>query len=426
MKSPTAKGTGSSRVVDCCQICEHKDLKPILFVGYLPPVNTMPEVGSQPKEEGSYPAQLLLCPRCRLIQLGLVVDAEILFPSSYPYTSSTTRILRENFAELYQECGSLFELLPEHLVVDIGSNDGNLLSNFKDHHVVCGVTPEKIGEIAIARGIPTILSYFGKPVVEEILARHGKARLVTATNVFAHMEDVHTVLEGILDLLDEDGVFLTESHYVLDLVETVQYDTIYHEHLRYYSLHSLKYLLERHGLEVFHVKPIPTHGGSIRVYAARPGKQSVQASVARQLAVEEERLNDESLARFRQAVQQSRLDLWALVAQLRSQGKSIVGVSAPSRASTLISYLGFDEGILDAVVEIKGSHKIGKYIPGTLIPVVEEGLLFSTSQPDYALLLAWHIADELIPKLRQLGFKNQFIVPLPTPRIVNPEGGANP
>ena len=426
MNSSIAKGTGGSRVVDRCQVCDHKELKPILFAGYLPPVNTMPEVGSQPKEEGAYPAQLLLCPQCRLIQLGLVVDAEILFPSSYPYTSSTTRILRENFADLYQECRALFELLPEHLVVDIGSNDGNLLSNFKDHHVVCGVTPEKIGEIAIARGIPTILSYFGKPVVEEILARHGKARLVTATNVFAHMEDVHTVLGAIMDLLDEDGVFLTESHYVLDLVETVQYDTIYHEHLRYYSLHSLKYLLERHGLEVFHVKPIPTHGGSIRVYAARPGKQPVRDSVARQLAIEEQRLNDESLARFRQAVQQSRLDLWALVAQLRSQGKTIVGVSAPSRASTLISYLGFDEGILDAVVEIKGSHKIGKYIPGTLIPVVEEGLLFSSSQPDYALLLAWHIADELIPKLRQLGFKNQFIVPLPTPRIVDLEGGANP
>lgn len=240
------------------------------------------------------------------------------------------------------------------------------------------------------------------------------------------MEDVHTVLGAIMDLLNEDGVFLTESHYVLDLVETVQYDTIYHEHLRYYSLHSLKYLLERHGLEVFHVKPIPTHGGSIRVYAARPGKQPVRDSVARQLAIEEQRLNDESLARFRQAVQQSRLDLWALVAQLRSQGKTIVGVSAPSRASTLISYLGFDDGILDAVVEIKGSHKIGKYIPGTLIPVVEEGLLFSSSQPDYALLLAWHIADELIPKLRQLGFKNKFIVPLPTPRIVDLEGGANP
>ena len=417
----TTMGTGSSAVVERCQVCDHGDLKPIMFAGYLPPVNTMPPIGSQPKEEGAYPAQLLICPRCRLIQLGLVVDAKILFPSSYPYTSSTTKILRENFADLYQESRSLFELKPEHLVVDIGSNDGNLLSNFKDHHVVCGVTPEKIGEIAIARGIPTIIDYFGAGVVEQILGQHGPARMVTATNVFAHMEDVHTVLDGILKLLDDDGVFLTESHYVLDLVETVQYDTIYHEHLRYYSLHSLSYLLKMHGLEVFHVKPIPTHGGSIRVYACRPGKHEVRASVDKQLKIEEDRLSDDSLVKFRQAVQQSRLDLWSIVARIRSQGKSIMGVSAPSRASTLITYLGFDDGILDAVVEIKGSHKIGKYIPGTLIPVIEEDVLFGPEQPDYALLLAWHIADELIPKLRQFGFKNSFIVPLPEPRIVNPD-----
>lgn len=415
---PNTMGTGTSTVVDRCQVCSNTELKPILFVGYLPPVNTMPVIGERPREQSAYPAELLLCPRCQLIQLGLIVDAEILFPSSYPYTSSTTRILRENFADLYQECLGLFDLKAEHLVVDIGSNDGNLLSNFKDNHVVCGVTPEKIGEIAISRGIPTFISYFGAPVVNKILQQYGPARLVTATNVFAHIEDVHTVLDGVLELLDEDGVFLTESHYVLDLVNTVQYDTIYHEHLRYYSLHSLKYLLEMHGLEVFHVKPIPTHGGSIRVYSARKGHHVVQDSVERQLQREQSELGVAALEAFARAVRQSRSDLWNIIAQIKAEGKSIVGVSAPSRASTLIAYVGIDNGILDAVVEVKGSHKIGKYVPGTLIPVVEEGLLFSSSQPDYALLLAWHIADELIPKLRQLGFKNQFIVPLPVPRIV--------
>ncbi len=412
-------GTGTSTVVERCQVCDCEELRSLLFVGYLPPVNTMPTIGARPKEEASYPAELLLCPNCRLIQLGLVVDAHILFPSSYPYTSSTTKVLRENFSDLYRECRELFELKSDHLVVDIGSNDGNLLSNFQDHHIVCGVTPEKIGEIAIARGIPTIISYFGEQVVETIKSQHGFARLVTATNVFAHMEDIHGVLDSVLKLLDDDGVFVTESHYVLDLVNTVQYDTIYHEHLRYYSLHSLKFLLEMHGLEVFHVKGIPTHGGSIRVYASRPGKQQVQPSVQSQLEIEDEGLNDESLEKFRVAVQRSRLALWSTVAKIRAEGKTIVGVSAPSRASTLISYLGFDESIIDAVVEIKGSHKIGKYIPGTMIPVVEEDVLFASDQPDYALLLAWHIADELMPKLRGLGFKNSFIVPLPEPRIVS-------
>lgn len=415
--SPTI-GTGTSTVVTHCQICNNNDLQPLLFVGYLPPVNAMREIGAPPQEEVAYPAQLLICPQCQLIQLGLIVDAEILFPSSYPYTSSTTKILRENFAQLYEECLPIVGLQKEHLVVDIGSNDGNLLINFKDKHRICGVTPEKIGEVAIGRGIPTIISYFQPPVVEQILREQGQARLVTATNVFAHMEDIHGVLDGILKLLSEDGVFISESHYVLGLVETVQYDTIYHEHLRYYSLHSLKYLLEMHGLEVIQVTPIPTHGGSIRVYAARKGKKPVHESVERQLQAEREGLNTDALQAFKQKVFQSRSDLWKLVGEIKSQGKSIVGISAPSRASTLISYCGLDEGILDSVVEIKGSHKIGKTIPGTLIPVLEEGLLFGGDQPDYALLLSWHIADELIPKLRQFGFKNKFIVPLPGPRVV--------
>ncbi|MCA9794403.1 MAG: class I SAM-dependent methyltransferase [Candidatus Eremiobacteraeota bacterium] len=414
----TTLGTGTSSVVTRCQICDGQDLRSLLFVGYLPPVNTMPAIGSQPKEETSYPADLLICPNCRLIQLGLVVDAQILFPASYPYTSSTTRILRENFAQLYEECVPLIGLGPDDLVVDIGSNDGNLLINFKDKHRICGITPEEIGKIAIERGIPTILSYFQEAVVDQILAEHGQAKLITATNVFAHIEKPHSVLDQVLRLLDDGGVFLTESHYVLSLIETVQYDTIYHEHLRYYSLHSLQHLLKMHGLEVFHVKPIPTHGGSIRVYAARQGTHPINDSVQAQLELEKTGLSDASLEIFRHQVQQSRLQLWALLAELRAENKRIIGVSAPSRASTLISYTGIDEGILEAVVEVKGSHKIGNYIPGTLIPVVDEGLMFADPQPDYALLLAWHIADELIPKLRQFGFKNKFIIPLPTPRVV--------
>lgn len=411
-------GTGSTTLVERCQICDHDQLESLLFVGYLPPVNTMPTIGSRPKEEVAYPAELLLCPVCQLIQLGLTVDAEILFPASYPYTSSTTRILRENFAELSTESVPLVGLGPQDLIVDIGSNDGNLLVNFKDNHRVLGVTPETIGEIAIARGVPTLISYFQPAVVDTILADHGRAKMVTATNVFAHIENVHQVLDGVVKLLEPDGVFLTESHYVLDLVETIQYDTIYHEHLRYYSVRSLQYLMKMHGLEIFHVKPIPTHGGSIRVYAARAGSRPVQESVARQIRLEEEGLSRHSLEVFKTRVQQSRASLWALLAGIKAEGKSVVGVSAPSRASTLITYVGLDDGILDAVVEVKGSQKIGKYIPGTLIPVVEESLLFTDPQPDYALMLAWHIAEELIPKLREMGYRNKFIVPLPSPRIV--------
>lgn len=410
--------TGSSIVVEKCQVCDYPDPEPVLFLGYLPPVNKMHDIGERPHEQPGYPAQLLHCPRCHLVQLGLIVDPKILFPSSYPYTSSTTKILRDNFAELYRECRVLFDLKKDDMVIDIGSNDGNLLSNFKDNHRVLGITPEEIGKIAIERGIPTVIDYFTREVALKVRSEHGMAKVITATNVFAHIENVNEIVESILELLAEDGVFISESHYLLSLIETLQYDTIYHEHLRYYSLHSLKFLLEKHGLEIFHAKKIPTHGGSIRVYAARKGKYPVKNTVAALLQEEKKTILDiKSLLEFKKKVVISKLELLALLLDIKKMGHLIYGIGAPSRASTLINYVGIDDGIVDYVLEIKGSHKIGKYVPGTLIPVVEESRLFE-DQPEYALLFSWHIADELAPKLREKGFGGKFIIPLPSPRIL--------
>ena len=418
MLSPiNADERNESRAVKECQICRNQNLHPVLFLGYLPPVNSMPKIGSKPIQQPFFPAQLLHCNKCSLVQLGTIVDPKILFPPEYPYTSSTTKILRENFAELYAECSSLIALNNNDLIVDIGSNDGNLLSNFKDRHKVLGITPEEMGKIAIERGIPTIIDFFTPSVVAQVVKKHGQATIITATNVFAHIDEVNSVVSSILELLTPDGVFISESHYLLPLVETVQYDTIYHEHLRYYSLHSIKYLLEHHGLEIFHAKQIPTHGGSIRVYAARKGKRKVMPTVAQILEKERKTiLKREHLETFKDRVVKSKLELYALLNAIKKNNQRIFAISAPSRASTLINYVGLDQDILDYVLEIKGSHKIGKYMPGTLIPVVEEALLFEV-QPDYALLLSWHIADELIPKLKQKGFKGKFIIPLPSPRI---------
>lgn len=409
---------GSSRVVRKCQICDCPDLEPVIFLGYLPPVNKMHQIGERPCEESSYPAQVLYCPRCHLVQLGLVVDAKILFPKEYPYTSSTTKILRDNFAQLYQECIKLIDLDRQDLIVDIGSNDGNLLSNFQGRYRVLGVTPEEIGRIAIERGIPTILDYFNNDTALKIRREFGQARVVTATNVFAHIDNVNEVLGYILEILSEDGIFISESHYLLPLIKTLQYDTIYHEHLRYYSLTSLKYLLEMHGLEVFYARRIPTHGGSIRVYASRKGRYPKNDNVDKLLEAEAGVVLDKNnLLEFAQKVTLSKLELLSLLCGIKKKGCRIYGISAPSRASTLINYTGLNEGIIDCVLEIKGSYKIGKYMPGTLIPVLEEDKLFQ-DQPEYALLFSWHIADELIPKLKTKGFNGKFIIPLPIPKIV--------
>lgn len=413
-----AYGSGSSVVVEKCQVCDYPNLESILFLGYLPPVNQMWTIGEKPHEQPAYPAEMLSCPRCKLVQLGLIVDPNILFPPEYPYTSGTTKILRGNFAEMYQEAKTLIPLTPESLVVDIGSNDGTLLSNYKTGgHRVRGIEPSQRGELANERGIPTHISFFGREIATKVRDDEGKATVITATNVFAHIENIHEIVESLLLLLDDKGVFISESHYLISLLETVQYDTIYHEHLRYYHLGSLQYLLKMHGLEIIHAKKIPTHGGSIRVYAARPGAYPVQPSVGQILEEEAAALSAASLAKFKREVVLSKLKLYSLLLGIKEKGERIYAIGAPSRASTLVNYVGLDSEILDCVLEVKGSYKTGKYMPGTLIPVIDEAKLFE-DQPEYAMLLSWHIADELIPKLKEKGFKGKFIVPLPVPRIV--------
>ncbi len=414
-----AAGTGTSLVVTNCQVCAHAKLESQLFLGYLPPVNQMRAIGSAPAEQPAYPAELLSCPRCGLVQIGLIVDPAILFPPEYPYTSGTTKILRDNFAELYAEARPVLGLGPKDLAVDIGSNDGTLLSNFKNGgHRVLGIEPTLMANLANERGIPTRMAFFGRQAALEARTAEGPATVVTATNVFAHIENVHEIVESVLLLLRDDGVFISESHYLGSLVETLQYDTVYHEHLRYYSLTSLRYLLEMHGLEILHAKKIPTHGGSIRVWAARRGTRPVRPTAAAILAEEAASgIGAGKLGAFRERVTLSKLGLHALLLEAKRRGARIHGIGAPSRASTLVSYVGLDDGILDCVLEVKGSYKTGKYMPGTRIPVLEESKLF-TDQPEVALLLSWHIADELMPKLRQKGFKGSFIVPLPEPRVV--------
>ena len=407
-----------SKPVTKCQISNSKSLTSLLFLGYLPPVNTLQKIGSTPKEEISFPAELLYCNKSKLAQLGCIVNKEILFPYSYPYTSSTTKILRENFVDLYNDTSKIVDLKKNDLIIDIGSNDGNLLENFKKKHKVLGITPEKIGKLAIKKGIPTIIDYFNNKIASKVIKRYGKAKIITATNVFAHIDDINKIVKLIKKVLKSDGVFISESHYLLPLIKSVQYDTIYHEHLRYYSLESLNYLFKKHKLQIFNVKEITTHGGSIRVYAARKGAYKVSINVKKQLNKEKKNLNKQSFEKFRRNVVTSKLNLFSLIKKLKDKNKKIFGVGAPSRASTLINYLGLDQDVVDCVLEINGSYKIGNYIPGTKIPILNENILFK-NKPDYLILFSWHIKKELKRNLKKKGFRGKFIIPLPSPKIEN-------
>ena len=418
-KVARAAGSGGSVPVECCQVCGGVPLDDVLSLGYMPPVNQMVPIGQVPRQQPWFPTNLLYCQKCELVQLGLAVDPVIIFPPEYPYTSGTTKLLRDNFADLHREFAALLGLTDKDLVVDIGSNDGTLLSNFQNGgHRVLGIEPTDVGDFANSKGIPTVKRYFGAETARDVKREHGPARVVTAANCFAHIEDVHGIVDAIMEMLTPDGVFISESHYLIGLIDTLQYDTVYHEHLRYYSLTSLKHLLEMHDLEVFHARPIPSHGGSIRVYAARRGAHTVQDSVRHMLAAEPRGdAMRKCLDKFQRDVVLSKLRLMAMLRDLKEKGARIAGISAPSRASTLVNYVGLDQGIIDYVCEIPGSLKIGKCMPGTQIPVVDESRLFA-DQPDCAVIFSWHIADELAPKLKAKGFRGQLITPLPEPRTL--------
>lgn len=406
-----------SKIINKCQFSKKKDLIRILSLGFLPGVNQMHKISSKRNFENFFPTNLVYSPSSKLFQIDNIVDKKILFPKSYPYTSSTTKILRENFKNLYEETNQLFKLKSNDLVVDIGSNDGNLLEKFKNCKVL-GITPEKIGIKAIKKGIPTIIDYFTYKVVNKILKKYGKAKIITATNVFAHIDNIDEVIKNIKKLLEKNGIFISESHYFLSLVKTLQYDTIYHEHLRYYTISSLKNIFNKYNLKIIKVKKIPTHGGSIRVYVTRDSfKFKNCPSVSLAIKKEKNYLSVNKIKEFKDKVLFSKVSLLSKLQNLKKKNKKIFGVGAPSRATTLVNFVGLNEDIIDCICEIKGSYKINHFLPGTRIPIYQEDIIYK-KKPDYLLLLSWHISKELIISFKKKGYKGKFIIPLPNVKIV--------
>ena len=391
-----------------CQVCDGY-LQHVMSLGYLPPPNDMRPIGVVADQQSWMPTDLMLCTACSLVQLAYTGPKETVFPSYYPYTSGVTKMLRNNFADLYREMSVRRILKPYvNMVIDIGSNDGTLLSNFARSNMILGVEPTDIAKQANAHGIPTMQEFFDAEVARRINTMYPKIpKVVTCANCFAHMENVSDIMTGILELIGDDGVFVSESTYLMDTLDKLQYDTIYHEHLRYYSITSITNLLRRYGLEIFHVKHIPPAGGSIRVYASRPGLFPITYNDGDIPEPTGQALVDR-LEDFARDVVLSKHLLMNEVFKHKVLGHKVAGISAPSRSSTVINYCRLE---LDYICELPGSLKMGRYAPGTNTPVVNESVLFGPKQPEAAILFSWHIADEVIPKLREKGFKGEIILP---------------
>ena len=404
-----------------CQNCGHQPLLSIMDFGHHPPCDSLVRPAQLTLPEPFYPLHLLRCERCGLVQIDYAVDPAELFYEGYPYMTGITGALKSNFDAMAGKVIETLGLQPGSLVIDIGSNDGTILEGFKARGMrVLGVEPTGIAKIANSKGIPTRQAFFSEDVARDILQKEGPASLITAANVFAHVANLGPCLRGIHALLGDRGTFISESHYLLDLIDTLQYDTIYHEHLRFYSIKPMQDMMKRFGFSVVDAERIPNHGGSIRVYAVK-GTEKNPSGRLQELVKQEEAygLYETALyTTFARRVRQSKWKLMHLLSDLKMKGHRIAGIGSPGRSSTVMNYCGIGPDYLDYTAEQATSLKVGLFTPGTHVPVVDEKRLFE-DQPEYALVLAWHLGETIPRKLRSKGLRSKFIMPLPDPVILD-------
>lgn len=405
-----------------CRTCDSLKLYRFLDLGHHPHSDQFRKKEQVNTPVIFYPLNVVICEDCGFVQLDYVVDPTILYQDNYPYESSVTETGKKHYHSFAKSVVGDFKFGAEDLAVDIGSNVGVLLEGFKLMGLkINGVDPApNICEIAEKRGIPTINDFFGRNAAEKIIASKGKASVVTGTNVFAHVDDLNSLVEAVKLLLHEKkGIFVIESPHLLHLIEKLEYDTIYHEHLSYISIEPLIPFFGKHGMEIIKIEQKDIHGGSIRIFVSRKGNYAIHQSVSDVVNLEKKfGLRDKKkLQEFAEKVENNKREINHLLGKLKSEGKRIVAVSAPAKGMTLLNYCKIDRQVLDYVTE-KSKLKIGLFTPGDHIPVYPDSRLLE-DQPDYALLLAWNFAEEIMNNNKEFRARGgKFIIPIPTVKIV--------
>lgn len=408
--------------LDHCQITGSTNLFEAIDLGHQPPCDALLSKDMLNQPETHYPLRLMICPDSGLAQLDYVVDGSIIYPADYPYRSGISEPLRVYQRAFADDIVRRFTIPAASLCVDIGSNDGTLLTGFRRHGMrTLGVEPTDIAKIAKRENtIETLQEFFTETLAKGIVKNYGHAKVITMTNVFAHMAPLGEVMRGLSRLLGADGIFITESQYLLDVLDGNQFEGIYHEHIRTYSLKSLVTLFPYYGLEVFDVQRASRYGGNIRAYVARQGVHPIHPRVAELLTVEENAglFTPNTWAKWRQRVAENRNRFMELAYNAQRKGLRFVADSCPGRGAVLVNYYGIDETLMPYIAQLPGSEKVGKYLPGTHIPIVDNNIILK-EKPDYVVVLAWHYGEYIIDQWRKKGVTSKFVLPLPEFRIVD-------
>ncbi|OGH06030.1 MAG: hypothetical protein A2W22_03850 [Candidatus Levybacteria bacterium RBG_16_35_11] len=414
------KKLGEFKTTSYCRFCKSKNIHKFIVLGNQPLAGGFLKKGDF-KNEKFYPLGLYFCRNCYLIQTTVVVNKDKLF-KSYFYKTSAIKTLLSHFKKNATLLSKFFKKPQENFVLEIGCNDGNFLNEMsKRKFKVLGIDPaENIIKPLIAKKLPIINNYFSKKEAKEILKINGKAGLIVSTNTLAHIENMHDVFNGINLLLDDEGFLYFENHYLGNLLKETQYDMIYHEHLYYYSLLSLSNFLKKHSLEIFNIRKIPIHGGSIGLFVQKKkGPFKISKRVKDTIAWEKRHKLDslKTFEMFSKQVEKKKKELLDLLSSLRKKNKTIVGYGASGRGTVISNYAGLDNKLLDYVVD-DSKIKQGFYTPGTHLKIVPS-TLNNKNRPDYTLLFAWSFYKEI--KNRNKKYKKnggKFITPLPKVRII--------
>jgi C-methyltransferase C-terminal domain/Putative zinc binding domain/Methyltransferase domain len=414
---------GLTRSIDC-RFCGTRLTRSFIDLGLSPLCQTQIYPDHADEGEMFYPLHVWVCDECFLVQLAEYVKPETIFGPEYPYYSSYSPSWVEHARRYANRMMSDYGIGRDSFVVEIASNDGYLLQHFVAENVRClGVEPAGgVAEAARSKGIPTVNRFFGTATAAAVAGEHGKADLMLGNNVLAHVPDLNDFVRGLKTMLARDGMITMEFPHLLKLIELNQFDTIYHEHFSYFSFTTVQKVFRHHGLKLFDVEELSTHGGSLRIYAAHEesAARAISERVGELLRREEQKgfTSIEFYSGFERKARETKRKLLDFLIQAKRADKTIVGYGAPGKGNTLLNYCGIRRDFLDYTVD-RNPHKQGTYTPGTRIPILDPSAIFET-RPDYILILPWNLREEIVKSMaavREWG--GRFVVPIPEVEVID-------